>query len=151
MVTSIVMVFAAMLIAKVFVQVLKIPYSSLGPLIIMISTIGAFSTKNASIDVLTMVVAGLVGFVFVTCKFNVSALILGLVLGKICESNLRRAYLIAPGEGLWDTTWNVFSAPLKIAPIPLTAILTLACFVVLLWPVVKPQVSKLLKKQKATV
>jgi len=151
LITSIVMVIAAMLIAKVFVQVLKIPYSSLGPLIIMISTIGAFATKNAAVDVMTMVVAGLIGFIFITCKFNASALILGLVLGKICESNLRRAYIIAPGEGLWDTTWNIFTAPLKVAPIPLTAILLLVCFAVLVSPFLTSVISKALKKRKEAI
>ena len=147
--TSITMVIAAMLIAKVFVQALRIPYAYLGPLIIMMATIGSFATKNNSIDVMTMAVSGLIGFVFVTCRFNVSAMILGLVLGKIIESNLRRAYIIAPGEGLWDTTWNVFKAPLKIAPVPLTAILVFICIAVLLGPVVKPLIAKALKKGKA--
>ena len=149
LICSVVMVIAAMLIAKIFVQILKIPYSSLGPLIIMISTIGAFATKNMAIDVMTMVVAGLIGFVFVICKFNVSAMILGLVLGKICEANLRRAFIMAPGNGMLDTTWNVFTQRLQIAPVPLTGILMLICIAVLLSPALKPLVAKALKKRKA--
>ncbi|GHT68735.1 hypothetical protein FACS1894110_16960 [Spirochaetia bacterium] len=147
-VSNIVMVFAAILLAKIFVQVLRIPYSVLGPMIIMMATIGAFATKNIAIDVVTMAVAGLIGFIFITCKFNVSAMILGLVLGKICESNLRRAYIIAPGETLWETTVNVFKAPLKIAPIPLTAILIIICILVLVTPVLKPIIQKKLLKNK---
>jgi putative tricarboxylic transport membrane protein len=146
--SNIVMVFAAMAIAKVFVQILRIPYSILGPMIIMLAGIGAFAVHNNSVDVMTMAIAGLAGFVFVTCKFNVSAMVLGLVLGRICEANLRRAYIIAPGTNLRDTTWNIFSAPLKIAPIPLTAILIISCFAVLLWPVLKPLIQKALKKRK---
>jgi putative tricarboxylic transport membrane protein len=145
---NIVMVFAAMILAKVFVQVLRIPYSILGPMIIMLAAIGALAVHNNSVDVMTMAIAGLAGFIFVTCKFNVSAMVLGLVLGRICEANLRRAYIIAPGEGLWDTTWNIFKAPLKIAPIPLTAILVISCFAILLWPVLKPLISKTLNKRK---
>jgi putative tricarboxylic transport membrane protein len=143
--SNIVMVFAAMLLAKIFVQVLCIPYYILGPMIIMLATIGAFATKNFSMDVMTMAVAGLIGFIFVTCKFNVSAMILGLVLGKICESNLRRAYIVAQGDTLGRVTWNVFSAPLKIAPIPLTAILIILCFIIL----VSPLARKIWNKQKA--
>jgi putative tricarboxylic transport membrane protein len=146
-VSNIVMVFAAMLLAKIFVQVLRIPYSILGPMIIMMATIGAFATKNIAIDVVTMAVAGLIGFIFITCKFNVSAMILGLVLGKICESNLRRAYIIAPGDTLLSTTWNVFKAPLKIAPVPLTAMLMIACAIILLGPVLKPLFSKMIGKK----
>jgi len=146
--TSITMVFAAIAIAKVFVLFLRIPYANLGPLIVMMATIGSFATKNNSIDVMTMAISGLIGFIFVTCKFNVSAMILGLVLGRIIESNLRRAYIIAPGESLWDTTWNIFKAPLKIAPVPLTALLVIFCVAILVFPVIKPVILKALKKQK---
>ncbi len=81
LVSNIIMVFAAIVIAKIFVQVLKIPYSVLGPTIIMMATIGAYATKNTSVDVILMAISGLIGFVFVTCRFNSSAMILGLVLG----------------------------------------------------------------------
>lgn len=137
-VSNIIMVFAAIVIAKVFVQILKVPYSILGPTIIMMATIGAYATKNTSVDVILMAISGLVGFVFVTCKFNSSAMILGLVLGVICESNLRRAYTIAAGDNLWQETVNIMTRPV-------TGIVLLVCLVVLLSPVVKP----LLKKEKA--
>ncbi|MDR0624425.1 MAG: tripartite tricarboxylate transporter permease [Treponema sp.] len=140
LVSNIVMVFAAMIIAKVFVQVLKIPYSILGPTIIMMATIGAFATKNTAIDVILMAIAGLFGFVFVTCKLNSSALILGLVLGTICEANLRRAYIMAPGDTLLQVTGNILTRPV-------TTIVLLVCAAVLLSPVVKPLIIK--RKQAA--
>jgi putative tricarboxylic transport membrane protein len=136
-VSNIVMIFAAIIIAKIFVQVLKIPYSILGPTIIMMATIGAFATKNTSIDVILMAIAGLIGFVFVTCKLNSSAMILGLVLGVICESNLRRAYTIVMGDTFLEATLNLLKRPV-------TGIIFLACIVILLSPVIKP----LLKKKK---
>ncbi len=134
-VSNIIMVFAAILIAKVFVQVLKIPYSILGPTIIMMATIGAYATKNTAVDVILMAISGLIGFVFVTCKFNSSAMILGLVLGIICESNLRRAYTIADGDTLLQATVNIVSRPV-------TGIILLICLAVLLGPVVKPLLQK---------
>ena len=134
-VSNIIMVFAAIIIAKIFVQVLKIPYSILGPTIIMMATIGAYATKNTAVDVILMAISGLVGFVFVTCKFNSSAMILGLVLGIICESNLRRAYTIAGGETLWQETVNIVTRPV-------TGIILLICLVVLLNPVIKPLIKK---------
>jgi putative tricarboxylic transport membrane protein len=134
LISNIVMVFAAIIIAKIFVQVLKIPYSVLGPTIIMMATIGAFATKNTAIDVILMAIAGLLGFVFVVCKLNSSALILGLVLGVICESNLRRAYTMAraPGdETLLQVTGTILTRPV-------TTIVLLVCAVVLISPVIKP-------------
>jgi len=134
-VSNIIMVFAAIVIAKVFVQILKVPYSILGPAIIMMATIGAYSTKNTSVDVIVMAISGLIGFIFVTCKFNSSAMILGLVLGVICESNLRRAFTIADGATLWQATVNIVSRPV-------TGIVLLICLAVLLSPVIKPLLAK---------
>ncbi|MEA4934129.1 MAG: tripartite tricarboxylate transporter permease [Lawsonibacter sp.] len=139
-VSNIIMVLAAIIIAKIFVQVLKIPYSILGPTIIMMATIGAYATKNTAVDVILMAISGLIGFVFVTCKFNSSAMILGLVLGIICESNLRRAFTIASGDTLLQAAGNIVSRPV-------TGIILLICVAVLLGPVIKPLFQK--KKEKS--
>jgi putative tricarboxylic transport membrane protein len=139
-VSNIIMIFAAMILARIFVQVLKVPYSILGPMIIMMATIGAFATKNTAIDVVLMAVAGLAGFVFVTCKFNSSAMILGLVLGTICEANLRRAYIIISGDTLWQASTNLLARPV-------TGIVMFVCVIVLISPVLKPLWAKL-KPQK---
>lgn len=140
-VSNIIMVFAAIIIAKVFVQILKVPYSILGPTIIMMATIGAYATKNTSVDVIIMAISGLIGFVFVTCKFNSSAMILGLVLGTICKSNLRRAFTIASGDTLLQEAGQMMLRPV-------TGIIMLICVAVLLSPVVKPWLQKR-KAQKA--
>jgi putative tricarboxylic transport membrane protein len=134
-VSNIVMIFAAIIIAKIFVQVLRVPYSVLGPMIIMMATIGAFATKNTAIDVVLMAIAGLAGFVFVTCKLNSSAMILGLVLGVICESNLRRAYIIVSGDTLLQATVNLLTRPV-------TGIVMLVSAAVLVSPVIKPLLAK---------
>jgi putative tricarboxylic transport membrane protein len=134
-VSNIVMVFAAMIIAKIFVQILKVPYSVLGPTIIMLAAIGAFATKNISVDVILMAFAGLLGFVFVSCKLNSSAMILGLVLGVICESNLRRAYTIVSGDTFWQATGNIISRPV-------TGLILVVCLAVLFSPVIKPLLAK---------
>lgn len=139
-VSNIVMVLAAVIFARIFVQVLKIPYSILGPAIIMMATIGAYATKNAAVDVILMAIAGVAGFLFVKCKFNASAMILGLVLGVICESNLRRAFTIAEGDTLLQEAVNIVSRPV-------TGIVLIVCIVVLLSPVVKPLLKK--NKEKA--
>ena len=134
-VSNIIMVFAAIIIAKIFVQVLKIPYSILGPTIIMMATIGAYATKNTAVDVIIMAISGLIGFLFVSCKFNSSAMILGLVLGTICESNLRRAFTIASGDTLLQEAGQMMLRPV-------TGIIMLICVAVLLSPVIKSWLAK---------
>lgn len=136
-VSNIIMVVAAVLIARVFVKVLNVPYSILGPTIIMLATIGAYATQNTAVDVKTMAICGIIGFIFSTCKFNSSALILGLVLGVICESNLRRAYTIATGDTLFAATMDILSRPV-------TLVIMLVCVAVL----ASPLITSLLKKRK---
>lgn len=101
----------------------------------MMSTTGAFSTKNTPMNVILMAIAGLAGFVFVKCKLNSPAMILGLVLGLICEANLRRAYIMISGDTFFQSTVNLLKRPVTGIVIPV-------CVVVLLSPVVKPLSTK---------
>lgn len=134
MVTNILMVIISMGVAKIFAKILAIPYDVLGPTIIMLAVIGSYALKNGVGDVILMVVAGIVGYLFSKLGFSSAALVLGLVLGQMCESNLRRAVTVANGNFL-----EVFSKPI-------TAVVMTACIIMLVFPVVKP----LLKKKKAT-
>ena len=125
LITNIIMVFVALAIAKVFAKILAIPYSILGPIIIMLATIGSFALKNGTGDVVLMVVSGIVGYLFVSLGYSSAALVLGLVLGVMCEENLRRAYQIANGS---------WSAALSS---PITIVLLLVCAAMILFPIIK--------------
>lgn len=128
--TNIAMVVVSFAIAKVFSKILAIPYSILGTIIILFSTIGSYSLQNNTGNVLLMMIAGVVGFAFSKFGFNNAALILGLVLGDMIESNLRRAIMIEQGNAA-----AVFTKPI-------TAILLIFSMISLLWPFVKPYVLK---------
>ncbi len=129
-VTNIIMVIIAIWIAKVFSKILAIPYSILGTVIALLATIGSFALSNSTGDVMLMVIAGVLGYAFSKTGFNAAALILGLVLGEMCESNLRRAILLENGNIL-----GVFSKPI-------TAVLMIACIVMLVWPMIKPLINR---------
>lgn len=133
-VTNIVMVIAAMLVARVFAKILAVPYSILGPIIIMLAAIGAYALKNNTGDVVLMAGAGIIGYMFVKLGYNSAALVLGLVLGQMCESNLRRAYTLTDGSMM-----EVFTKPI-------TAVIMVACIIMLLYPIIKPLISKKEKK-----
>ena len=77
-----------------------------------------------------MVIAGVLGYIFIKFGFNAAALILGLVLGEMCESNLRRAIMLDNGNVV-----AVFTRPI-------TAVLMIACFAMLIYPAVKPYIKK---------
>lgn len=129
-VTNIVMVIVAMAVAKVFAKILAVPYTILGPVIVMLATIGAYALKNNSGDVLLMATAGIIGYLFVKLKYNSAALVLGLVLGQMSESNFRRAYTLTNGS-----LATIFTKPI-------TAVLMTACVIMLVYPLVKSVISK---------
>lgn len=129
-VTNVIMVIVAFVVAKAFSKILSIPYSILGTLIILLATIGSYATLNSTGDVLLMIIAGIFGYFFSKFGFNNAALILGLVLGPIVESNLRRAIIIEQGRIL-----PVFAKPV-------TTVLVIVSLVALLWPIVKPYFVK---------
>lgn len=133
--TNILMVIISIAVAKVFAKILSIPYSILGPVIVILATIGSYALKNNTGDVILMVGAGIVGFLFVKLGFSAAALVLGLVLGEMCEENLRRAYTLANG--------NLGEIFLK----PITAVLMIACISMLIYPFIKPLLNK--KKQNS--
>ncbi|MCJ8343634.1 MAG: tripartite tricarboxylate transporter permease, partial [Cetobacterium sp.] len=130
LVTNIVMVIVAMGVAKVFAKILAIPYTILGPVIVMLATIGAYALKNNMGDVILMASAGIIGYIFVKLGYNSAALVLGLVLGQMSESNFRRAYTLSNGDLV------------KVFTKPITAVLMIACVIMLVYPLVKSILSK---------
>ncbi len=129
-VTNILMVIIAMGVAKIFSKILSIPYSILGPTIIVLAMIGSYALKNSTGDVILMVIAGVLGYAFNKCGFSAAAMILGLVLGGMCESNLRRAVLLENGSLV-----AVFSKPI-------TAVLMIICITLLVMPAILPYIKK---------
>ena len=131
-VTNILMVVVAIGIAKVFAQILAVPYSYLGPIIIMLAIIGSYATNMSIADVKIMAIAGVLGLVISACHFNSAALILGLVLGVICEGNFSRAYTISRADII-----AMFSRPVA-------GTLMVVSIVLLVWPII----SSVFKKSK---
>ena len=81
-VTNILMVIVAMAIAKVFAQILAIPYSYLGPIIMMLALIGTYGDQMSATSVQIMVLSGILGLIVRACHLNSAAIVLGLVLGS---------------------------------------------------------------------
>lgn len=132
-VTNILMVIVAIAIAKVFAQILAVPYSYLGPIIIMLAIIGSYATNMSIADVKIMAIAGVIGLIISACHFNSAALILGLVLGVICEGNFSRAYTISRANLV-----NMFARPVA-------GTLMVISLVLLVWPIL----SSFFRKKEA--
>jgi len=81
-----------------WVQVLKIPYRILFPLILLFCLIGSYSLKTSAFDTLVMILSGVIGYLFRKFEFEPAPLILAFVLGPMLELNLRQTLIISEGS-----------------------------------------------------
>lgn len=91
-----------LVLSKPFIAVLSklldVPYSVLGPIILICCVIGTYSVQNAMMDVWLMLAFGLAGFLLEKINFPLVSIILGVVLGPIAESELRRSLAMSRGD-----------------------------------------------------
>jgi putative tricarboxylic transport membrane protein len=81
-----------------WVQLLKIPYRILLPLILLFCLIGAYSLNNSTFDVMVMICFGGVGYLMRKFCYESAPLVLAFVMGPILEQNLRQALLMSHGS-----------------------------------------------------
>jgi putative tricarboxylic transport membrane protein len=85
-----------------FVNLLRIPYAYLYPLIIMFCVIGVYEVNNSIVDVWIMLIMGVVGYGLKKFGFDPAPLVLGLVIAPIFEMSLRQSLIMSDG------TWTIF-------------------------------------------
>jgi putative tricarboxylic transport membrane protein len=81
-----------------WVRLLKVPYRLMFPAILMFCCIGIYSINSLPTDVMFIGFFGLVGYTLVKFGFEPAPLLLGFVLGRLMEENLRRALIISRGD-----------------------------------------------------
>ncbi len=109
---------------RIFVKVLQIPRKLLMAMILVFCVIGVYAVDSNVFNVYLMLAFGVLGYFLNKYGFGTAPVILGLILGPIAESNLRRALLQSDGE------WVVFVS----RPISLTFLIVAMLFVIFsLW------------------
>ena len=107
-----------------WVQVLKIPYRILFPLILLFCLIGAYSLNNSTFDVILMTIFGIVGYLFRKFDYEGAPLILAFVLGPLFESTLRQSLMLSKGDFSIFFTRSIAAVTISFA-----IILTLTSFI----------------------
>ncbi|MGZ8153945.1 MAG: tripartite tricarboxylate transporter permease [Burkholderiales bacterium] len=105
-----------------FAAILRVPFSIIAPIIVVICAIGAYTVHNAMLDIWLMLLFGVAGYAFKKLGYPLAPLVLALVLGDRAEDAFRQSMLIAQGDmRIFFSNWLVGS------------IMTLA-LVMLFWP-----------------
>jgi putative tricarboxylic transport membrane protein len=81
-----------------WVQVLKVPYKILFPLILMFCIVGVFSSGSAVFDVFVMTLFGMLGYLMRKFGYEPAPLVLAFVLGPMLENNLRKSLILSGGD-----------------------------------------------------
>ena len=93
-----------------FAAILRVPFSIIAPIIVVICAIGAYTVHNAMLDIWFMLLFGVVGYVFKKLAYPLAPLVLALVLGDRAEAGFRQAMLISQGDvRIFFSNWLVGS------------------------------------------
>ena len=81
-----------------FAAILRIPFSIIAPIILVLCAIGAYSVHNSTFDVVMMLIFGIVGYVLKKCDYPLAPLVLAIVLGDKAEESFRQSLLASQGS-----------------------------------------------------
>jgi len=81
-----------------FAAILRVPFSIIAPVIIVICAIGAYTVHNAMLDIWMMMLFGVAGYAFKKLSYPLAPLVLALVLGDQAESAFRQSMLMSQGD-----------------------------------------------------
>ena len=106
---NIIMFIMEMGLMRVFIKLLMVPMNLLFPIILLMCVIGTITVNNRLFDSWVLVVIGLLGYFLVNNGFPLPPIVLGFILGKIIESNMRTALIANNGNFL-----SLFSKPIAV-------------------------------------
>ncbi|ROR02391.1 TctA family transporter [Delftia acidovorans] len=81
-----------------FAAILRVPFSIVAPMILMVCAIGAFTVHGNATDIWLMLVFGVVGYVFKKLDYPLAPMVLAIVLGDRMEDAFRQSMLSSQGE-----------------------------------------------------
>jgi TctA family transporter len=115
-----------------FASILRIPFAIIGPVIVAVCIIGAYTVANAPFDLMLVLVFGIAGYVFKKLEYPIAPLVLAMVLGDKAEDAFRQSMIMSKGSlGIF---WSN----------PLVGSLTTIGLALLLWPLITRGVQRLM-------
>jgi TctA family transporter len=82
----------------IFAAILRIPFSVIAPVILVLCAIGAYTVHNSTFDVLMMVVFGILGYFMKKFNYPMAPMVLAIVLGDKAEEAFRQSLLASGGS-----------------------------------------------------
>jgi putative tricarboxylic transport membrane protein len=122
-----------------FAAILRVPFSIIAPVILVICAIGAYTVHNSMFDVWLMVVFGVMGYIFKKLDYPLAPLVLALVLGDRAEDSFRQSMLMSQGD------MRIFYANSLVGTITTLSLL------LLFWPLISMGIDQLRGRRATTI
>ncbi|MBX2804861.1 MAG: tripartite tricarboxylate transporter permease [Hyphomicrobiales bacterium] len=84
--------------ARIFIQVLRLPPTLFLPVVMVLTTIGSFSVGGGINDLYLMLAVGAVAYFMNLLKFPIAPLVIGVILGNLFDETFRRSLFLADGD-----------------------------------------------------
>ncbi|MDR1627038.1 MAG: tripartite tricarboxylate transporter permease [Spirochaetia bacterium] len=115
---------------RMFAKIIQIPKTIMTPMIFVFCFVGTYAMNHDMNDIILMIVAGVVGFFILKLDFSIPPIILGMILGRPAEENLRRSLVLSNGD------------PLVFFKRPISCALIIIALLSLFYPFVLPWIRK---------
>lgn len=117
-------------------SIMRIPFSIIAPIIIVVCAIGSYTLSNAPADLVFMVMFGAIGYLFKKLDYPLAPLVLAIVLGGRAESSFRQAMIGSQGDlGTFFSNGLVGS-------------ITGLSIIMLFWPLISSLLGKAFRSRK---
>jgi putative tricarboxylic transport membrane protein len=87
--------------ARIFSRLITVRKHYLIPAVFVFCLVGSYAINNSMFDIGVLIIAGIAGFLLKQASFSVAPIILGMILGPLFETNLRRSIMLSQGD--WST------------------------------------------------
>ena len=94
---NIILILLNLPLVGLFVNLLRVPFGILCPLVILISLVGTYSVNNSIFDLGVLTTFGVVGYIIRKLDFDIAPGILALVIGPTMELSFRQSLMRSGG------------------------------------------------------
>jgi len=106
---------------SIFVNLLRVPFRILFPIILLICLIGTYTINLETFDLMVLLFAGVLGYLFRSWHIEIAPLVLAMILGPAAEVSLRQSLMRSGGS------FSIF------VDSPIALVLLIVSFLLLSW------------------
>ncbi len=115
-----------------FAAILRIPFSIIGPMIVVVCFIGAYTIAGSTLDLWLVLPFGILGYVFKKLDYPIAPMVLAMVLGDKAEDAFRQSMIFSKGSlGIFWTNSMLVASIMTIA------------MLLLFWPLIGKLIGRL--------